>query len=129
MERQTETILSVVDQQVQYCVNDDTDALMTLVDPEITIVMDGYPLLSGFEGAKVMFEALPETASHIENTYKDVVPMDEDANYVYVTLHFDFFNESGVNYKDGSGLFLLKKTADGYKFYIMAISAHDQPSS
>ena len=26
-----------------------------------------------------MFEALPETASHIENTYKDVVPMDEDA--------------------------------------------------
>ena len=48
-----------------------------------------------------MFEALPETASHIENTYKDVVPMDEDANYVYVTLHFDFFNESGVNYKDG----------------------------
>ena len=55
----SETILSVVDQQVQYCVNDDTDALMTLVDPEITIVMDGYPLLSGFEG-KAYFNSYEE---------------------------------------------------------------------
>ncbi len=45
-----------------------------------------------------MLELIPDRASQISCTYKEVQAMDEDANFVYVAYHVDYFNDSGDKY-------------------------------
>ena len=48
-----------------------------------------------------MLEILPEKASDIKCILKVMEPMDESADFVYVAIHFEFYNELGEKYMDG----------------------------
>ncbi len=71
---------------------------MTFIDPEAKVLMDGLPAFVGKDEIQTVVELLNERASHIEIEYEEVEAMDKDANFVYGTLRFEFFNESGEKY-------------------------------
>lgn len=52
-------------------------------------------------GIRVAVELMPETAARIGVNYLDTLAMDECEEYVYLLLHYDYFNKLGENYSSG----------------------------
>lgn len=52
-------------------------------------------------GLRAVLKLYPEKANGIENNCKPVEHTGEYANYVYVSYHFDVFNETGDDYLHG----------------------------
>ncbi len=75
---------------------------MTLIDQDAKALLDGYPAFVGHDEVRTLVELFTERASHMKVDYKAVEPMDTDAKFVYSTLHFEFFNESGDKYIDAT---------------------------
>ncbi|XP_071801395.1 uncharacterized protein [Asterias amurensis] len=123
-----ETIKSVVETLCKYSLERNTEGVMSVVDPDAKVLMDGYPAFVGLEEIRTIVEVFTERASHIEVNFKVVEPMDQDANLVYSLFHFEFLNELGEKYVGATQVTIFRKNPDGYKYYIAAVNKHNQPA-
>ncbi|XP_033635138.1 uncharacterized protein LOC117296369 [Asterias rubens] len=121
-----DTVKSLYDKFIEYSINDDTDALIGLHDEKCSILIDGLPPTTGVDEIRSLLKLIPERAVHIEPTYWDVKAMDSNAEYVYLTVHLDYFNEAGEIIIATNGINILRKNPDGYKVYIVIINRHNQ---
>ncbi|XP_071801130.1 uncharacterized protein [Asterias amurensis] len=124
-----DAIVTVFDKMVEYSLKDDTQSLIKLFHQNATIMMGGLPPVIGHEEIRTLLEILPEKASDIKCILKVVEPMDECADFVYVAIHFEFYNELREKYMDGNGVDVFRKTGDGYKFYITMFNKLNQQTS
>ncbi|XP_033644896.1 uncharacterized protein LOC117304501 [Asterias rubens] len=124
-----EKIVSVFDRFLQASYKGDMDALSAVVHPDGQLLIDGLPPISAEQGENMVFHLIFEGVTRVENTYKEIQPMDKDAEYVFISLHFDFYNELDENVMDGSGLFVFRDTTDGYKFYLTMFNKHGQSTA
>ena len=60
-----------------------------------------FVLCKSTAGENMVFHLIFEGVTRVENTYKEIQPMDKDAEYVFISLHFDFYNELDENVMDG----------------------------